>query len=175
MKIWLRYLRYESPSFFWFLDFLLFLSCLSLYFSGSEAQLKTYRRGCELGERIWEDQRSREVSDTGKGNDFEKASDFGKVCDFRKVSDLEKAGYLSLSATVLSSPGKRDSKLDTTSSRSDAEDMSNVFAKEKCPAVCKLETAHRSYDGPLSGRPMPLTSCDLLFNLCSWRNYSLST
>ena len=66
----------------------------SLHFSGSEAQLKTYRRGCDLGKRIWEDQRCREVSDLGKGNDFGKASDFRTASDFGKVSDLEKVSDL---------------------------------------------------------------------------------
>ena len=60
-----------------FLDFLLSLSCLSLHFSESEVQLKTYRRGCDFEKRIWEVQKAIE-----------------------KVSDLEKVGYLSLSATV---------------------------------------------------------------------------
>ena len=87
-------------------SYLLSLSSLSLYFSGSEAQLKTYRRDCDLGKRIWEDQLSWDVSDLEKDNDSGKANDFGKVCDFRKVSDLEKisdlekVGHLSLSATV---------------------------------------------------------------------------
>ena len=53
-----------------FLDFLLSPFCLSFHSSGSEAQLKPYRRGCDPGKRIWEDQRSWEGQPFWEGQRF---------------------------------------------------------------------------------------------------------